>query len=399
MTKFSAGPQALGYLYQARVALSLLLEAPDEVRLRVEALDDIEISSAVNSGSLSLVQLKHHTGEATLTDSSADLWKSLRVWSEQAKSTKFVLDNTKIFLFTTAKITTGSIASLLGEKKRDVNEAEKKLLNVASKSQNEALKTAFEAFNELTDSQRKALLATIHIVGTQPDISEIKKIINQKLRLAVRAEYLTSFSDRVEGWWNDKVILHLLAKTPRYADGITGFELHEFIASVAETFHDGSLPIDYDNLDMADDEIEANRSRQYVKQLEALNMPARTIRKAIFDYHRAYNQRHRWLQDSLIFPEELEKYEERLCDEWQRYFDHNFSIVNCVDNNELITTGRAILRWAELECELRIRPRVEAEFVRRGSFHILAEKNPPDVFWHPKFSSLMTQTMTAAAAR
>lgn len=398
MTIFSAGPQALGYFYQARVALSLLLESPDEARLRVEALDDIEISDAVSAGSLSLVQLKHHTVDATLTDASADLWKSLRVWSEQAKSTKFVLDNAKIILFTTAKITSGSIASLLGDMKRDVNEAEKKLLDVASKSDNESLKKAFEAFKGLTDSQRKALLATIYIVGTQPDISGIKKKINQQLRLAVRAEHLAPLSERVEGWWNDKVILHLLAKNPRYADGITGFELHEFVASVAETFHDGSLPIDYDDLGMADDEVEANRSRQYVKQLEAINTPARTIRKAIFDYHRAYNQRHRWLRDSLIFPEELEKYEERLCDEWERYFDHNFSFVDAADSQALITAGKAILRWAELECDLRIRPRVEAEFVRRGSFHILAEKAPPDVCWHPKFAELMTQTMTEAAA-
>jgi len=397
MTIFSAGPQALGYFYQARVALSLLLESSDETRLRVEALDDIEISDAVSTGSLSLVQVKHHTGDATLTDASPDLWKSLRIWSEQARSTKFVLDNTKIILFTTAKIASGSIASLLGDMKRDVNEAEKKLLDVASKSDNESLKKAFEAFKGLTDAQRKALLATIHIVGAQPDISEIKKKINQQLRLAVRAEHLASFSERVEGWWNDKVILHLLAKSSRYADGITGFELHEFVASVVETFHDGSLPIDYDDLGMADDEVEASRSRQYIKQLEAINASARTIRKAIFDYHRAYNQRHRWLRDSLIFPEELEKYEERLRDEWERYFDHNFSFVDGADNQALITAGKAVLRWAELGCDLRIRPRVEAEFVRRGSFHILAEKRPPDICWHPKFADLMTQTMSEAA--
>lgn len=398
MTTFSAGPQALGYFYQAQVALSLLLESPDEARLRVEALDDIEISDAVSVGSLSLIQLKHHTGDAALTDASADLWKSLRVWSEQAKSSKFALDNVKIMLFTTATIPVGSIASLLGFMNRDVNEAEKKLLEVASKSDNASLKKAFDAFKGLTDGQRKALLATIYIVGSHPDISGTKKKIDQQLRLAVRAEHLAPFAERVEGWWTDKVILHLLAKNARYSDGITGFELHEYVASVAETFHDGSLPIDYHSLDMTDDEVDSNRSRQYVKQLEAINTSARVIRKAIFDYHRAYNQRHRWLRDSLIFPEEMEKYEERLCDEWERYFDHNIPFVDQTDSQALITLGKEILRWAELECTLRIRPRVEAEFVRRGSFHILADKIPPDVCWHLKFADLMTQTLTAAAA-
>ena len=123
MTTFSAGPQALGYFYQARVALSLLLESPDEARLRVEALDDIEISDAVSAGSLSLIQLKHHTGDAALTDASPDLWKSLRVWSEQAKSAKFALDNVKMVRLTVWSIPAGSLSWLLSRVKRDVNEA------------------------------------------------------------------------------------------------------------------------------------------------------------------------------------------------------------------------------------------------------------------------------------
>lgn len=398
MTTFSAGPQALGYLYQARIALALLLESPDEARLRVEALDDIDISDALSTGSLALIQLKHHTGDATLADSSTDLWKSLRVWSEEAKAARFALDNTKITLFTTAKIGIGSVASLLGESKRDVSEAAKKLLDVASTSKNKSLTEAFDAFKGLTDGQRKSLLAAIYIVGSHPDITGVKKKIDQQLRLAVRAKFLTPFSERVEGWWTDKVILHLLAKTPSYVNGITGFELHEYVASVAETFHEESLPIDYDTLCMADDEVDASRNRQYVKQLEAIQAGSRTIRKAIFDYHRAYNQRHRWLRDSLIFPGELENFEDRLRDEWERYFDHNFSDVDGSDSQALIAAGKAVLRWAEMECTLRIRPRVEADFVRRGSFHILAEKDPPEVYWHPKFKELMTQTMSAVAA-
>lgn len=83
MTTFSAAPQALGYLYQARTALTLLLQAPDEARIKIEALDDIELKDVLASGSLALAQLKHHTSPTTLTDVSPDLWKSLRVWAEQ----------------------------------------------------------------------------------------------------------------------------------------------------------------------------------------------------------------------------------------------------------------------------------------------------------------------------
>ena len=41
-TKRSAAASALGYLYQARLALYLLLDAPEETELRLESLDDIE---------------------------------------------------------------------------------------------------------------------------------------------------------------------------------------------------------------------------------------------------------------------------------------------------------------------------------------------------------------------
>jgi hypothetical protein len=41
MNAFSAGPQTLGYLFQARRALLMLLESADDSELVVEGFDDI----------------------------------------------------------------------------------------------------------------------------------------------------------------------------------------------------------------------------------------------------------------------------------------------------------------------------------------------------------------------
>src|SRR5687767_14092246 len=101
---FSAAPQALGYLYQARVALFLLLQCPEEAIVKIEALDDIEVLEPSAAKKLKLAQLKHHINkEAELTDFSVDLWKSIRVWAEQVASRSFVLQDTRLFLITTAK--------------------------------------------------------------------------------------------------------------------------------------------------------------------------------------------------------------------------------------------------------------------------------------------------------
>ena len=397
VTTFSAAPQALGYLYQARVALLLLLQAPDETRIKVEALDDIELNNALTANSLALIQLKHHTSPTVLTDASPDLWKSLRVWAEQAASHTFVVSDTRIMLLTTSKVSIGSAPSFLAETKRDVEKADSLLMLVATTSTNKSLTASFTAYCALPDTQRKALLSKVYIIPEQADIAETRKRIEQILRLAVRAQHVTAFTDRIEGWWNDKIVLHLLAKDPAFQDGLSGFELHEQTAAVSESFHTDSLPIDFLNVPLNDDDITAHGGRQYVKQLESIKASSKTIRKAILDHHRAYNQRHRWLKDGLIFSDELVRYEELLRDEWERFFEHSCGDVDLSNHVALLEAGRKVLRWAELECTLRIRARVDADFVRRGCFHILADRSPPEVHWHPNFLAEMQATMLSAA--
>lgn len=397
MTTFSAAPQALGYLYQARVALSLLLQAPDEARIKVEALDDIELHNALAADSLALVQLKHHTSPAALTDASPDLWKSLRVWAEQSASHAFVIDDIRMMLLTTAKVNPGSAASFLSETKRDIDQADALLMPVATTSTNKSLESCFTAFSGLPDAQRKSLLSKIYVISEQADIAGTRKRVEQLLRPAVRAQHLSAYTDRIEGWWNDKIILHLLAKDSGVENGVSGFELHEHTASVAESFHSENLPIDFFDSPVGDDDVTAHSDRQYVRQLEAIKASSKTIRKAILDHHRAYNQRHRWLKDGLIFSGELDRYEVLLRDEWERFFEHNCNDLDSSNTDALIAAGRKVLRWAELDCALRIRPRVDADFVRRGCFHILADRSPPEIYWHPNFLAEMQSTMLAAA--
>ena len=118
------------------------------------------------------------------------------------------------------------------------------------------------------------------------------------------------------------------------------------------------------------------------------------------DYYRAFEQRARWLQDGLLAPEELTKYEVTLIDEWERYFDSVCGhLPATTTEEELVAHGRTILKWAESESlHLKIRPRVEADFVRRGSFHLLADRTPsPAVHWHPNFIERMESAISSAA--
>jgi hypothetical protein len=110
--KFAAAPTALGCLYQCRYALYLLLEksrTDTDAGLSVEKFDDIAFEKAGTAEEL--IQTKHHLGKTSdLTDTSADLWTTLRAWAE-AISNAVVSPPAVIFtIITTAKAVDGSAA-------------------------------------------------------------------------------------------------------------------------------------------------------------------------------------------------------------------------------------------------------------------------------------------------
>ena len=109
VTAFSAADPALGYLYQARFALLESLQRLSEERtfsVLLETLDDVVFDQ--QGTALDLLQLKHHrSGTANLTDTSTDLWKSLRVWIE-GRSSGAIPKDAQLFLITTARVGEGS---------------------------------------------------------------------------------------------------------------------------------------------------------------------------------------------------------------------------------------------------------------------------------------------------
>ena len=126
MGKFSAAEQAIGYLYQIRYALWLLLDGAEEQELVLEALDDIHLES--QGTPLELLQTKHHSTKASLTDASPDLWKTIRVWSTHLLHRHIQIPPTTLSLVTTATAPPGSIAyKLRPTDDRDCEEALKKL--------------------------------------------------------------------------------------------------------------------------------------------------------------------------------------------------------------------------------------------------------------------------------
>jgi hypothetical protein len=79
MASHNASGQMFGYLYQVRYALKLLMSSGDpSYQISIEKFDDIAFDK--EGTPVQLIQAKHHTTPASLTDISIDLWRTLNVW-------------------------------------------------------------------------------------------------------------------------------------------------------------------------------------------------------------------------------------------------------------------------------------------------------------------------------
>ena len=251
---------------------------------------------------------------------------------------------------------------------------------------------AFEAFLKLEQSKRESLVNAIYVLDNSPNIQDTSELIKNIIRNAVAREHRDGLFERLEGWWFGKVVLHLNSDIP---EAISGFEVNDNLRSIAEQFLPNALPIDF--LDAQPDEVNPEGdNRQFVMQLKMIAVQNPRIEKAIIDYYRAFEQRSKWVRESLLIGGEIEKYENRLIDEWQRY---KFAIIDeKIDENssetEFKRIGKDVLTWMELTADYKIRPNVTEPYVMRGSYHILADSDPPRVWWHPKFIERLAELLS-----
>ena len=382
MADFSAQESGLGYFYQARYALWLLLDGDEEEGIVLESLDDVVVDG--RGSERTLFQTKQHIRQrARLTDASPDLWKTSRVWSTHALAGRIVFPATRLMLVTTACAPDDSIAARLRpQEHRECATAHRRLARVAISSTNADLQPCFEAFMRLTEEQQLAMVNCMYVLDESPSISDTGDRIRKRIWASAAREYREAVFERLQGWWFERVVEQLSAADPL---PILGFEVYDKIAAIGEQFRRDALPIDYS--DARPDKVDAEYdNRMFVQQLRCINVSPNRIEKAILDYYRAFEQRSRWAREDLLVGGEVESYERKLIDEWERF---SAAIADELPSEaaeeELQRVGREILRWMEMTADIRIRRNVTEPYVMRGSYHMLANRPQPPVWWHPQF--------------
>ncbi|OQW90478.1 MAG: hypothetical protein BWK78_06910 [Thiotrichaceae bacterium IS1] len=399
MSDFSASDSLLGYFYQVRYALYLLLGTGKSARLetqlsiQVEGLDDITVYTETKL--YELLQTKHiKDTNKKLTDSSKEFWKTIRIWSTYLVEGKICPPDTDIILtlVITSMVSEDSIMSWLRpDNSRNPSRAIQAMKDFVASSKAEDKKPAFEAFLALTEAQQMALVSAIQILELSPKIGELEQEIKNLLSLTVRPQHADIFFSELDSWWFTRVVKQLQSES----EVITYQELHQKIQKLRDQYTEDSLPL-FDNLDLT---LPENiNDYQFVRQLEEIGYKRRKEAAN-------YTHRNKWFVEGFLSDEEISRYEDKLVREWDDQFERflddyesdNQYPLDAAKDLDLQKIGRDIYN-AVSEVDIRIRPKVTEKYIMRGSYHILADKKPaqksddlPKVYWHPKFKVKLKQ--------
>jgi hypothetical protein len=381
---FSANEPTLGYLYQIRYGLMLIVaERNEEAKLLIEKLDDISIDT-INS--LDVYQTKLHINSiANLTNASTDLWKTIRVWSEGIKNGTLNPETCIFNLVTTAIAPDGTIPSKLKQgtmRTRNVEEIINALLEVTKTSSSTSNSNAYNSFCSLTKEQQELLVEKIIIIDASLNLNEAKSNILHEVRnVTLKTEALY---ERLEGWFIGQVILQL----QNQRNEITVREVRAKIIDVADCLKADNLPNDF-NIPITTDEeqLKPYRHLTFVKQLEIIDSNQRLINHAISDYHRAFSQKSKWLREGLISPLDETEYHNKIKEDW----DRKFAIIadsTSSDNEETQKhKGKAFYETHYVnQCpQIHIKERFKEQYMTTGCCQMLSDKK--EIGWHPDFEN------------
>lgn len=394
MEERSAAGQAAGYHFQLQRAQLSLIAGREGSAIAIETLDDVVLEGD-SSGIRQFEQLKHSIRSSSLTARSRPLWKALDAWMDLAEHGK--LDEVdKLILVATDRAPDGSAAALLRADGRDITQAERLLLDVAAEDPG-AVDTApiRERFRDLDPRARKTLIAKIEVRDATAGVGEFRSELGAALGpFALPAVGSDEFLDKLVGWWERRAVDLLLRRRTTVSRG----EVVEEVVRLRDQYGERALPAPDPALaqELSDLLIEAYARAPFVRQLELIAMRDERVQLAVRDYHRAYAQRSRWLEQGVLAPEELQEWEDRLFGEWEHAWHRMLDTLPAPADEPAQAAGGKQL-YGDLE-QSSLNPLRDGRdrFLHVGTLNGMADICR--IGWHPDFNARVQQLVGAVIA-
>lgn len=390
----SAAGQAAGYHFQLQRALLSLIAGRGGSAVAIETLDDI-VLEVDGSEVREFEQLKHSIRPGSLTDRSRPLWKALDAWMDLADHAR--LDEVdKLILLATDQAPDGSAAALLRAEGRDLAEAERLLLDVAAEDPGPVDTAALrKRFRDLDPRDRKTLIAKIEVRDATAGVGEFRSELRAALGpFALPDVGVDEFLDKLVGWWERRAVDLLL----RRRTTVSRDEVVEEVVRLRDQYGERTLPAADPALtqELGDLLIEAYAGAPFVRQLELITMRDERVQLAVRDYHRAYAQRSRWLEQGVLAPEELQEWEDRLSGEWEHAWHRMLdTLPTPADEPTQAAAGKQL--YGDLEqSSLNALRDGRDRFLHVGTLNGMADICR--IGWHPDFRARIQQLVGAVTA-
>lgn len=392
-SKHGAADSAVGYQYQAWYAFLLLLRSHND---RPDAAISLELHDDVaweDSGSpIELLGLKHHGKPRPLTDTSDDMWRSLRVWKDSGADKD--PDGPMLLLITTSGAPPESAAAhLRNDDDRSVGIAIPLLINAARTSHNLQTEDVRTWFDQMSEADREIFVNKIVVVDNAATIDDVDVAVRSELWWALPKGHEDLFLAQLWRWW-EQVALDMLKRRRR---SVSRREAQATISDFRNQFGPDSLPTLVDIADVDDEELVARLGDElFVWQMRWVEYPLANIRRAIVDYYRAVQHTTRWLAEDLIGIAELARFEDNLRDEWARAFDDMVDDLGPHATDAVkVEAGKRLLRHLLDSTAIVVRQRYAEPFLARGKRHEIADLGTHG--WHPEFADRVKAVLDAAS--
>ena len=200
---------------------------------------------------------------------------------------------------------------------------------------------------------------------------------------------------RLREWWLRRAERHLIDVAAGVATRVSGLEVEDRIADLRDQLAEDNLPVDFEGIAPPTDEAVAEDQRAFVMQLRLIALSNARIRAAIHDHQRAFAQRARWVREDLVRVGELEGYERRLKEEWERlWLPETDDELTGLNEDAASARGREVHRACADAAIEPIRAKVTAPFIQRGSLHALSDELK--IGWHHDWVARVQQVLEGA---
>ncbi|MFD4319036.1 ABC-three component system protein [Streptomyces sp. NPDC058548] len=386
-----ASSSALGYLFQAQLALLELLrgaeQRPDGA-ISLELHDDVAWEE--NGAPVDLLQVKHHVrGVRTLGDKDDDVWRTIKSWMDTHDPGD--ADGPWLTLVTTQQARKGSAMAALRSPDRDPAAALDLLTAAAQESAARDTKESRKAFLELPGPARAVFVQRMRVVDGSPTIDDLDGAVRAKLRAVLPHGHTDSFMRQLWAWWYEQTV-EMLQK--RHTS-VSVDRLMQRVSRIRDDYTSDRLPTLVQREDFPEEAADELADARFVHQLLWVGA-GRQLDKAMVDYYRAYTQTVAWLEDDLVDLDELSKFEGNLADEWSREFDWMLDeLGGDATESDQQRAGRLLLRKALDQTRYKVRERYDEAFFSRGKHHELADRGR--IGWHPDFEERIENLVRAVS--